>query len=164
MRIKKYTKDQRLRMVCGVIDTDFSGQKGVFQRSGWMDDEYINKIFSEEDLSKLSEDERTQIRLEGMQLAYGRLYLVIVPEEETKVSVRCYDTTGDNLGSAGHILLRGLLTVMESSFEDIMRLGHESIVYNLLDGLGEKKENDPVYEISDSNIIKVNFPKPDKPQ
>ena len=79
-----------------------------------MDDDYINKIFSEEDLSKLSEEERRAIQVEGMQLAAGRLYMVILPEGPGKVSVRCFDTTSKSLNSSGHILLHGLLTVLET--------------------------------------------------
>ena len=58
-----------------------------------MDDDYINKVFSAEDLSKLSEEERRAIQVEGLQLAAGRLYMVILPQGPGKVSVRCFDTT-----------------------------------------------------------------------
>ena len=45
-----------------------------------MDDDYINNVFSAEDLSRLSEEERREIQVEGLQLAAGRLYMVILPE------------------------------------------------------------------------------------
>jgi len=126
-----------------------------------MDDDYINKIFSSQDLSKLSEEERRAIQVEGLQLAGGRLYMVILPEGPGKVSVRCFDTTSESLNSSGHILLHGLLTVLETSYEDIMKLGHESIVQELMEGLGESEEKKPKYESVD-NIIKVNFPEGSK--
>ena len=126
-----------------------------------MDDDYINHIFSAQDLSKLSEEERREIQVEGLQLAGGRLYMVIIPEGPGKVSVRCFDTTSESLNSSGHILLHGLLTVMETSYEDIMKLGHESIVQELMEGLGESEEKKPRYESVD-NIIKVNFPEGSK--
>ena len=126
-----------------------------------MDDDYINKIFSAQDLSKLSEEERREIQVEGLQLAGGRLYMVILPEGPGKVSVRCFDTTSESLNSSAHILLHGLLTVLETSYEDIMKLGHESIVQELMEGLGESEEKKPRYESVD-NIIKVNFPEGSK--
>ena len=42
-----------------------------------------------------------------------------------------------------------------------MKLGHESIVQELMDGLGESEEEKPRYESVD-NIIKVNFPEGSK--
>ena len=126
-----------------------------------MDDDYINQIFSAQDLSKLSEEERREIQVEGLQLAGGRLYMVILPERPGKVSVRCFDTTSESLNSSAHILLHGLLTVLETSYEDIMKLGHESIVQELMEGLGESEEKKPRYESVD-NIIKVNFPEGSK--
>lgn len=128
-----------------------------------MDEKDINKIFFQEDLSKLSEEERRSIEVEGMQLAQGRLYMVLTPEGETKVSVRCYDSTGDSLTTAAHIMLRGLLTIMETSHEEVMRLGHECILWELLDDLNGGDEKKPEYEVAD-NIIKVNFPKGTKVQ
>ena len=128
-----------------------------------MDEKDINKIFFQEDLSKLSEKERRAIEVEGMQLAQGRLYMVLSPEGETKVSVRCYDSTGNSLTTAAHIMLRGLLTIMETSHEEVMRLGHECILWELLDDLNGGDEKKPEYEVAD-NIIKVNFPKGTKVQ
>ena len=128
-----------------------------------MDEKDVNKIFFQEDLSKLSEEERRSIEVEGMQLAQGRLYMVLTPEGETKVSVRCYDSTGDSLTTAAHIMLRGLLTIMETSHEEVMRLGHECILWELLDDLNGGDEKKPEYEVAD-NIIKVNFPKGTKVQ
>ena len=126
-----------------------------------MDDDYINKVFSAEDLSRLSEEERREIQVEGLQLAAGRLYMVILPQVPGKVSVRCFDTTSESLNSSAHILLHGLLTVLETSYEDVMKLGHESIVQELMEGLGEAEEKKPRYESVD-NIIKVNFPEGSK--
>ena len=89
--------------------------------------------------------------------------MVLTPEGETKVSVRCYDSTGDSLTTAAHIMLRGLLTIMETSHEEVMRLGHECILWELLDDLNGGDEKKPEYEVAD-NIIKVNFPKGTKVQ
>ena len=125
-----------------------------------MDDDYMNKVFSAEDLSKLTEEERREIQVEGLQLASGRLYMVIIPEGPGKVSVRCFDTTSESVNTAGHIMLRGLLTVLESSYEQIMKLGQENIIQELMQGLEESEEEAP-YEVAD-NIIKVNFPKGSK--
>ena len=126
-----------------------------------MDDDYMNKVFSAEDLSKLTEEERREIQVEGLQLASGRLYMVIIPEGPGKVSVRCFDTTSESVNTAGHIMLRGLLTVLESSYEQIMKLGQENIIQELMQGLGESEEEKAPYEVAD-NIIKVNFPKGSK--
>jgi len=131
-----------------------------------MDDNDINKIFSQEDLSKLSEEERREIEVEGMQLAQGKLYMVLSPDGETKVSVRCYDSTGESLTTAAHIMLKGLLTIMETSHEEVMKLGHECILWELLHDLNEgddTSEKKSTYEVSD-NIIKVTFPKGDRIQ
>ena len=143
---------------------DFCGLKKVYQRIGSMDDDTLNTIFDESDLAKLPEEERKVIKLEGMQLQEGRLYLVAIPNGDSKVQVRCYDTTGSELSTAAHMLMRGLLSVIESSFDEIMHLGHENILYSLLDDINNPDgERNLSYESKD-NIIKIDFPKRDKPQ
>ena len=62
------------------------------------------------------------------------------------------------------MLMRGLLSVIESSFDEIMHLGHENILYGLLDDINNPDgERNLSYESKD-NIIKIDFPKRDKPQ
>ena len=104
-------------------------------------------------MDTLTQEEKRDIDIEGMQLADERLYMVLKPKGDFGVSVRCYDTTGSEEITAAHVILKGIMAVMEDDYEHVMNLGHQEIIKQLVD-----TEKATEYSIS-NNIIKVDFSK-----
>jgi len=104
------------------------------------------------DLSSLTEEQRRDIDIEGMQLAEGRIYLVLKASGEESVSVRCYDTTEEDEITAAHVLIRGMMATLEENYDNIMSRGHQEIILELTSSISDT----PSYTTSD-NIIKIDF-------
>ena len=116
-----------------------------------MDDDDDDNIF-QFDPSVLTEEQRRDIDIEGMQLAEGRGYLVLKPTDEGSVSVRCYDTTEDGDITGAHVLIKGLMATLEDDYESIMDRGHQEIICDLTETISDK----PDYSVG-NNIIKIDF-------
>ena len=116
-----------------------------------MDDDDDGNLF-QFDPSVLTEEQRRDIDIEGMQLAEGRVYLVLKPCGEGSVSVRCYDTTEEGDITGAHVLIKGLMATLEDEYEAVMDRGHQEIIYELTETVANK----PNYSVS-NNIIKIDF-------
>ena len=105
---KKFTKVLKLLTLIGQKDTALSGQKKNYKRSGSMKDDIENKIVL------LPDADQTDIAMESMQLADDRLYIILHARSEDNVSVRMYDTTGSEEITGAHVLLHGLIHLLDN--------------------------------------------------
>ena len=78
-----------------------------------MKDDIENKIVL------LPDADQTDIAMESMQLADDRLYIILHARSEDNVSVRMYDTTGSEEITGAHVLLHGLIHLLDN---DSMKL------------------------------------------
>ena len=111
--------------------------------------------FDTKDIEKASKEEKENIALESFQLADERLFIVIHPRGNGRVDVRSYDTTDADDINDGHVLLQGLISMLDCSYDFLMECGHKEIVRKLQ---LELDSSNGVESISD-NVIRVKFNK-----
>ena len=104
----------------------------------------------------IGEELKSKVEEESFALSQSRLYLVFDPSSIDSVSVRAYDTTNSDEVTAAHILLQGMLSLLETDFDYLMQLGHEATMEQLHEKSNKSKPKLTVEEVYD-NVIKVKF-------
>ena len=96
-----------------------------------MSDDDFTFTFTDDD-SDLPEDMKSRIEEESFSLATGRMYIVFDPSSIDSVTVRAYDTTDtDDVGPA-HILMQGMLNLLETDYDYLMQVGHEATIEQIV--------------------------------
>ena len=114
-----------------------------------MKDDIENKIVL------LPDAEQTDIAMESMQRADDRLYIILHARSEDNVSVRMYDTTGSEEITGAHVLLHGLIHLLDNDYDEVVEYGHQAIIEKLMES-GEEEFN--IRDLSD-NVVHVTFSK-----
>jgi len=114
-----------------------------------MKDDIENKIVL------LPDADQTDIAMESMQLADDRLYIILHARSEDNVSVRMYDTTGSEEITGAHVLLHGLIHLLDNDYDEVVEYGHQAIIEKLMES-GEEEFN--IRDLSD-NVVHVTFSK-----
>ena len=111
------------------------GRRKNYLRSGLMNDDGDddNVIYPE---SLLPEDldisMQKRISEETLHLAEGRMYMIFDSTSADKVTVRAYDATCSEDITPAHVLLQGIMAIMNSEYEYLMQLGHEETFMQLI--------------------------------
>jgi hypothetical protein len=114
-----------------------------------MEDDTDNKLVM------LPESEQHHIAMESMQLAEDRLYIILHAKDTDNVSVRMYDTTESEEVTGAHVLLYGLMHLLDNNYDEVVSYGHNSIIEKLVD-FGEEEFD--IKDLSD-NVVHVKFSK-----
>tara|TARA_R100000808_G_scaffold3415_3_gene12204 strand:+ start:8633 stop:8986 length:354 start_codon:yes stop_codon:yes gene_type:complete len=105
----------------------------------------------------LFEDEQRNIAMESMQLAEDRLYIVLHAKDDDNVSLRMYDTTDSEDVTGAHVLLHGLMYLLDNKYDEVVNYGHEAIVESL--AYFEEEEEDFNVKNKSDNVVSVKFSK-----
>ena len=111
-----------------------------------MEDDIENKIVL------LPESEQTDIAMESMQLADSRLYIILHAKDEDNVSVRMYDTTGGEEITGAHVLLHGLIHLLDNDYDEVVEYGHQAIIEKL-----SIEESQPAIFLLLQSFLKSNY-------
>ena len=99
---------------------------------------------------------KERIAEEAFFLSSDRLYIIFDPISIDKVSVRAYDCSHKEDVTAAHILQQGMLSLLESDYDYLMQLGHETTLERIEARAQESKRKMSIEEVYD-NVIKVKF-------
>tara|TARA_Y100000296_G_C4960718_1_gene150830 strand:+ start:160 stop:534 length:375 start_codon:yes stop_codon:yes gene_type:complete len=122
-----------------------------------MDDEedVENTINLNTEKQLLPENVQKRIAIESMQLADDRLYIVLDCVETSHVAVRMYDTTDNEEVTGAHVLLHGIIHMLDNHYEEIVDYGHMTILENL----SELEEGVGSIQAIDDNVVRIKFSK-----
>ena len=119
------------------------------------DDDDFSFTFTQDD-SDIPEEMKSRIEEESFSLATGRMYIVFDPSDIDSVTVRAYDTTDTQDVSPAHVLMQGMLSLLETDYDYLMQLGHEATIDQIVQNSKEDTKKLVVEEVYD-NVIKVKF-------
>ena len=119
------------------------------------DDDDFTFTFTDEN-SDIPESMKARIEEESFSLATGIMYIVFDPSDIDRVTVRAYDTTDTEDVGPAHVLMQGMLNLLETDYDYLMQVGHEATIQQIVQNSKEDTKKLVVEEVYD-NVIKVKF-------